>query len=102
MNFYCIPRQLPELQDLTPEQRRGVMRRFFGERFLIFGGLSGGIGLCVALVVADLLGFSYWPSGVLAVAFYLLGFATFSCYKMNRVRPKITEYVSIHFGQTPA
>jgi hypothetical protein len=39
MNTYILPRQLPEIRSLTADQQRGVMRRFFSERYLSFAGL---------------------------------------------------------------
>jgi hypothetical protein len=102
MNVCILPRQLPEMRSLTTDQQRGVMRRFFSERYFVFCGLAGVIGMCVAYILSDMLQLSFWPRGVLMAAFYLLASGACSQYEMRRLRPKIADYVFIHFRQTSA
>lgn len=101
MNIYFSPYKLPELHNLTTEQRAGVVRRFFGERFFVFAGLAGGIGSCVALILSDVLDLSHWPRAFLIAALSLCGFFAFGRYEMKRLRSKITDYVFIHFSRKP-
>jgi hypothetical protein len=97
MNIYFSPYKLPELKNLTAEQRRGVVRRYCGDRYFVFAALAGGIGSCVALIMSDVLYLSHWPKAVLMVVLYLCGHIAFCHYDMKRLRPKIADYVFIHF-----
>jgi hypothetical protein len=90
------------MRSLTEEQRRGVVRIFFGDRFFLFGGLAGCIGLCVALILSSVLDVSYWPKAFLTVVFWFCGSVVFSHFEMKRLRPKIADYVFIHFQQKSA
>lgn len=101
MSIYFSPYQLPELHNLTAEQRAGVVRRFFGDRFFVFAGLAGGIGLGVGYILSDVLNLSYWHRAFLIAALSLCGSFAFGRYEMKRLRSKIADYIFIHFSRKP-
>jgi hypothetical protein len=98
MNIYFnLRRRLPELRKLTTEQRRGVQRIFQGDRFFLFAGLAGGIGLCIALISTRIFDLSREVAGVLMTVCSLSCYIAFLQYQVKRLRPRIAEYVFIHF-----
>jgi hypothetical protein len=98
MKIYLNLRQLPELQNLTVEQRRGVQRQFIGDRFFLFAGLAGGIGFCIALILSDVFSLSHWARECLGAGFGVCGFLAFCHYELNRLRPNIAKYVFVYFA----
>jgi hypothetical protein len=96
MRIYLNPRFIPELQNLTVEQRRGVNHRFFGTQYGGRVGLAGSAGFLVATALSPVLDLSFWPRSAVTVLMSFLAAIVYNHYALRRLRPEIASYVFVH------
>jgi hypothetical protein len=102
MKIYLNPRCIPELQNLTLEQRKGVIHRFFGAQYGAKAGLAGSAGFLVAIALSSVVDFSFWPRVAAPVLMAVLAGIAYNHYAVKRLRPHIAGYIYIHFRRKAA